>query len=611
MNIGPRGGYVGPAQGLGSSIDAEDEDAARQLLADASTILQNRVANVPPDFVIQVFAGAVPEDLVRYQATEIAEIAAGTWRFLGTRPQVPKIQVGTAQPTSGQRLKDVSIVEILNDDMPFLVNSVMAELAEQGLEPHLVLHPRFVVERDMTGTLIALSAPSTRGANPRRESLIQVHVDRIDDEDVRSALVIALDNVLTDVRRVVEDWRAMLERVSTLITGLTNGQPPSRVDDLDESLAFLKWLMDDNFTFLGVRDYLYNEEGNAPAVIFASALGILRGREGDVFAADGGRPALAPRALEALREPKTLIITKTNSRSRVHRRTSMDHIVVKRYDRDGKLTGGIQIVGLFTSTAYVRSTRSIPHLRRKVANVVARIGFDVMSHSGKALLNLLETYPRDEIFQIDERNGQDQSQPADEGYFGDAIEASHQDPAAADGPDDRRAHSAHAKLRERLEKGGPLPDYFKNHPIYYAGPAKTPEGYASGAFGPTTAGRMDSFVDDFQAAGGPMVMLAKGNRAPAVREACKNPAASISARSAALPPTSPSTASRRSRSWNIPSSAWKRSGASRSSTSPPSSSSTTRATTSSRSSISGDVAIQSQLVFSCQHYLGEIAVLMI
>jgi fumarate hydratase class I len=80
---------------------------------------------------------------------------------------------------------------------------------------------------------------------------------------------------------------------------------------------------------------------------------------------------------------------------------------------------------------------------------------------------------------------------------------------------------AHAKLRERLEQGQGLPDYFKNHPVYYAGPAKTPEGYASGAFGPTTAGRMDSFVADFQAAGGSMVMLAKGNRAPVVRDACK------------------------------------------------------------------------------------------
>ena len=124
--------------------------------------------------------------------------------------------------------------------------------------------------------------------------------------------------------------------------------------------------------------------------------------------------------------------------------------------------------------------------------------------------------------------------------------------------------SAHAKLRERLEKGEPLPDYFKNHPIYYAGPAKTPEGYASGAFGPTTAGRMDSFVDQFQAAGGSMVMVAKGNRAVAVREACKKHGGFYLGSIGGAAAISPNTASRRSRSWNIPSSAWKRSGASRS-----------------------------------------------
>ena len=133
--------------------------------------------------------------------------------------------------------------------------------------------------------------------------------------------------------------------------------------------------------------------------------------------------------------------------------------------------------------------------------------------------------------------------------------------------------------------GQGLPDYFKNHPVYYAGPAKTPEGYASGSFGPTTAGRIDSFVDEFQAAGGSLVMLAKGNRSARCARPARSTAASISPRSAGPPPTSPSTASRRSRCSNIPSSAWRRSGASRSRTSPPSSSSTTRATTSSRSSI--------------------------
>jgi glutamate dehydrogenase len=404
MNIDPRGSCAGQAQGLDASIDVfEDEDAARQLLRDASAILRRQVPDVPPDFVMHVFAGAAPEDLVRYQASEVAEVAAGTWRFLGERQQqTPKIRVGTPQSASGRRLNGVSIVEILNDDMPFLVDSIMAELAEQGLEPYLVLHPRFVVERDANGTLIALPASSTPGANPRRESLIQVHVDRIDHEDARNTLAIALDNVLADVRRAIEDWQAMNDRVNALISELSDGPSEVQVDDLAESIAFLKWLMDNNFTFLGVRDYLYSEEDNAAGVSFGAALGILRGREGDVFAADGGRLALAPRALKAFQERTTLIITKTNSRSRVHRRTAMDHVVVKHHDAHGKLTGGLQIVGLFTSTAYVRSTRNIPHLRSKVANVVARAGFDAMSHSGKTLINLLETYPRDEMFQIDE-----------------------------------------------------------------------------------------------------------------------------------------------------------------------------------------------------------------
>jgi glutamate dehydrogenase len=141
MNIDPRGGCTDRVRDLGTSIDAfGDEDAARQLLEDATTILQSRVANAPPDFVMQVFAGAAPEDLVRYEASEIAEIAAGTWQFLSERQrQTPKIQAGSAQSTPGQRLKSVSIIEVLNDDMPFLVDSVMAELAEQGFDPHLAI----------------------------------------------------------------------------------------------------------------------------------------------------------------------------------------------------------------------------------------------------------------------------------------------------------------------------------------------------------------------------------------------------------------------------------------------------------------------------------------
>jgi glutamate dehydrogenase len=392
------------AQNHAASADAlEEEDAARRLVRGATAIVRRRVGNIPPDFVAQLFGGAALEDLVHYEAGEIAEIVEGTWGFLAERqPQTRKIRIGPPPSATGTRLNNVSIVEILNDDMPFLVDSVMVELTAQGFEAHVLLHPRFIVERDANGGLVSLAAATTPDVSPRRESLIQVHIDRIDTERTRKALVIALDNVLADVRRAVDDWKPMLDRVNGLIAELTSAPPESRVEDLGESIAFLQWLMDDNFIFLGVRDYVSAENGDGPALIFSSALGILRGREGDALAGDGGRLALTPRAVEALRDPKTLIITKTNSRSRVHRRGTMDYVVVKRHGAAGDLAGGIQIIGLFTSSAYVSSTRRIPWLRRKVANVVARSALDQTSHSGRALVNLLETYPRDELFQIGE-----------------------------------------------------------------------------------------------------------------------------------------------------------------------------------------------------------------
>ncbi len=386
---------------MASAVD--EEDTARRLEREAGAILRSRIGSIPPDFVAQLFGGAAPEDLVHYQAAEMAGIAAEAWDFLAVRrPQTRKVRIWPPPSVTGPRLNDVSIVEILNDDMPFLVDSVMAELTEQGFEAHLLLHPRFAVERDANGALLSLAAAEPPDSSLRRESLIQVHIDRIDSENIRNALVIALDNVLADVRRAVDDWKPMLDRVSGLIGEITGAPPESRVADVGESVAFLQWLTDDNFTFLGVRDYAFAESGDGPALTFSSALGILRGREAEAFGTDGSRLALTPRAVEALRDPRTLIITKTNSRSRVHRRSTMDYVVVKRRGLAGELAGGVQIVGLFTSSAYVSSIRRIPYLRRKVANVMARSAFDPMSHSGRALANLLETYPRDELFQIDE-----------------------------------------------------------------------------------------------------------------------------------------------------------------------------------------------------------------
>src|SRR6185295_18369720 len=173
-------------------------------------------------------------------------------------------------------------------------------------------------------------------------------------------------------------------------------------DEIAEATQFLEWLVSNNFTFLGVREYALTGAERGMEPLAASVLGILRAPEMHVLRRGDELVAMTPEIMEFLKEPKALIITKANARSRVHRRVHMDYIGVKRFDSEGHLIGEFRIVGLFTSTAYTRATRSIPYLRRKVDALMRRSGFDPDGHSGKAFAAVLESYSRDELFQIDE-----------------------------------------------------------------------------------------------------------------------------------------------------------------------------------------------------------------
>ena len=192
----------------------------------------------------------------------------------------------------------------------------------------------------------------------------------------------------------------MLERVNGVIADLKTNPPPLPVDEIAEAIQFLQWLSADHFTFLGVRDYKF--DGHALSPDFDSALGIMRDRELKVLKRGDELLEFTPEIMAFLKEPRPLIIAKANIHAHVHRRVYLDYIGVKRFDAAGNLTGEFRIVGLFTSTAYTRSAHGIPYLRRKIAAVEKRAGFDPNSHSGKALANVLEHYPRDELFQVDE-----------------------------------------------------------------------------------------------------------------------------------------------------------------------------------------------------------------
>ena len=386
------------------SVGNDDErSAAALLIAVAEALLNVQNPTIPADFVEGLFDRVASEDLVLYDGRELAALAEQAWAHFAERtPGSPKLRIAVPEVPESERLRHISVIEIVNDDMPFLFDSVMGELAARGVEVRLVAHPVFTVTRDEAGRLTGFHGARAAEPGETRESFIHIHVDRIVEESQRAELTAALERVLADVRVAVADWRPMLVRVGEIAAELKVNPPPLPKDEIDEAVEFLEWLASNNFTFLGAREYVFTTEEAALQPMHETGLGLLRSPETRVLRTGSQLVVVTPELRAFLKEPKLLIVTKSAVRSRVHRRIHMDYIGVKRFDAEGRLIGEFRIVGLFTSTVYTRSTRTIPYLRRKVAAVLARAGFDPEGHSGKALANVLETYSRDELFQIDE-----------------------------------------------------------------------------------------------------------------------------------------------------------------------------------------------------------------
>ena len=401
------------ATATAATPDSLDEaEAARALIATAAS----GARDVPVDFITTLFARATPEDVLRYRPQDLALFAARAWAWLTERRPggasvrfedvtLPEDVAAPNTPSTPSTAAHVGVIEIVNDDMPFLVDSVMNELTEQGLAVRLMAHPVLTVERDRDGRLKAFRSGGTgNGTNngAARESFIHIHVDPLADATRRAAVVSALETVLGAVRVAVADWRAMQARVGEAIAQLKDRPPPLPVAEISEAIQFGEWLLADNFTFIGARNYALTDDGEGLKPVAGSGLGVLRTEDLHVLRRGDRRLEITPEIMAFLKEPRLLIVTKANSRSLVHRRVHLDYIGFKRFNADGRLTGELRIVGLFTSTAYTRSPRSIPYLRRKIAAIETRAGLLPDSHSGKALANVLETYPRDELFQIDD-----------------------------------------------------------------------------------------------------------------------------------------------------------------------------------------------------------------
>ncbi len=355
------------------------------------------------DFAARYYRDVEAEDLVERQTADLYGAALSHWNFARKRePGHARIRVFNPTLEEHGWQSTHTIIEIVNDDMPFLVDSVTMEVNRHGLTLHLIMHPIVEVERGADGTLVGLSTGG--GKNAKRESFIHVEVDRITEAGRLDALAQDIARVLDDVRAAVDDWMAMRDRVRAIVAEVRKQPPPLPAEELGEGEDFLLWLADNHFTFLGYRchDLAVVDGEDVLKIVPGSSLGILREGKSKEIAASFA--ALPPEVRAYARRPELLVVTKSTSRSTVHRPGYLDYIAVKRFDAKGDVVGEDRFLGLFTSTAYSANAADIPLLRRKVATVIKRAALPAGGHAGKALVNILDNYPRDELFQTNDED---------------------------------------------------------------------------------------------------------------------------------------------------------------------------------------------------------------
>ncbi len=346
-----------------------------------------------------LFGRASNDDLELYSADMLAATAAHAhaeiYAWDGCEPRVTVETVAAIAPQG----KPVSILSVTDRNQPFLYDSVMGEVTSTHRDIHLAIHPILVIEPEREPKLFS---PETLSDPSHRVSHIEIHLNELAASEAAS-LIERIRHVLSQVHLAVGDWKPMMDTLTRAVAETAEFGPSRRQAEKEEAVAFLEWLRSNNFTFLGMREYTYSRDGENASVERSvdKGLGILSDPDVRVLRLGKDAVTTTPEILAFLEGPDFLIVTKANARSVVHRRAYMDYVGVKRFDANGKVTGELRIVGLFTSTAYTHSASEIPLLRSKAQAVIEHFGYDPQSHSGKMLINTLEAYPRDDLFQID------------------------------------------------------------------------------------------------------------------------------------------------------------------------------------------------------------------
>jgi glutamate dehydrogenase len=381
---------------VASTIEAKKAALVQKASALAGEMLNPAEQTAAKRVIAEFYEHVPPADVAERSPRNLCGAALSLWRFAERRrPGQAKIGVHNPDPVADGWSSPHTIVEIVNDDMPFLVDSVTGAINASNRIVHLIIHPIFTVARSPDGRLCEIR---DAGAAGTRESWMQIEITSESDRADLARLAQTLSGVLADVRAAVGDWGPMRQVLREVATELSRQPPPVPPAELAEVQDFLRWLDDDNFTFLGYREYVFN----GAAKPTRGPLGILRDDAHSVFGGLRDLSSLPPDVQDFVRRRELLAVTKSNRRATVHRTAHMDAIGVRRFGPNGEVVGIRVFLGLFTSLAYSRNPNSIPLLRLKVRRIVERAGLAPTSHDGKALLHILDTFPRDELFQTDE-----------------------------------------------------------------------------------------------------------------------------------------------------------------------------------------------------------------
>jgi len=386
-----------------------------QVIADLQDMAHTRAADIAPDvdgwpaafaqFLSDFYPRSTPHDLLYGDRDMLFAIAVDMFTAGHQRhPQDSIIRILNPRQQANGWATNHTVVQIINTDMPFLVDSITGALStDLRYRIHMMHHPVLTERRDPTGNRV-IPADEADSDSGIVESYIYVEIDAQSDADVLREITETLEKVLADVNSTVRDFKAMLAKIDETVASLTVNPPPIPEEEVQELIRFLRWLGENHFTFLGFREYGFSIDGDKIDYQLKEGtnLGILRDTSRNVLRDREGLTQMSPEIIHFLQSPEPLYITKANVRSTVHRGSHMDYVGVKIFNEKGEAIGERRFVGLFTSLSYSKFAADIPVLRRKVEAVKSRAPYVRGSYGGKTLNHIIEAFPRDELFQVSE-----------------------------------------------------------------------------------------------------------------------------------------------------------------------------------------------------------------